>query len=138
MSTNLGNFTNDTKEIIFEWAKIVQEKYISENYLSDFLLIIDWDEAGLRQRNIPKAAVLSPVIRGVSGCSPFPSNVQPPSNFIFSIVDTPEIQAYQTIDYILSRLQLAFFQKNKFSLGKVYLVVAGKHNSFRIYEVLNI
>ncbi|CAG8516357.1 4946_t:CDS:2 [Funneliformis mosseae] len=137
MSTNLGNFTNDTKEIIFEWAKIVQEKYNSENYFRDILLIIEWDEAGLRQRNIPKAAILS-LIRGVSDCSPFPANVQPPSNFIFSVVDTPDHQAHQTINNILSRLQVALSQSNKASLGRVYLVMAGKNNSFRISEVLNI
>ncbi|CAG8828975.1 45115_t:CDS:1, partial [Gigaspora margarita] len=39
-------------------------------------------------------------IHGIQGCQPFSQNAQPPSDSVFYIVDTPNIQAQQIVENI--------------------------------------
>ncbi|CAG8552082.1 45415_t:CDS:2 [Gigaspora margarita] len=67
MPTDLEIFSRRTQEIIHEWANIVQTKHAimedeeDEIYMGDPLLIIEWDDAGLQQREIQKATIVNAI-----------------------------------------------------------------------------
>ncbi|CAG8740143.1 3140_t:CDS:1, partial [Racocetra fulgida] len=64
LPTILQSLNSDTKRYIMKWANIVREKHSSDDvdsddddnitYYGDPLLIIEWNETGLIQRNIQK------------------------------------------------------------------------------------
>ncbi|CAG8665058.1 11907_t:CDS:2, partial [Racocetra fulgida] len=105
----LQSLNGDTKRCIIEWSNIVQAKYSSDDvdsddddnitYYGDSLLIIEWNEIGLIQRNIQKNTV-------VNCCNPFPGASLPPSDSLFYIVDMQNILAQQII--------------NKFKAAKIF------------------
>ncbi|CAG8604104.1 13593_t:CDS:2 [Dentiscutata heterogama] len=142
----LESLDGDTKKYVMEWADIVRAKHSSDNdfdsdddnnpiYYGDPLLIIEWNETGLAQRNIQKNIVLT-YIRSFQGCNPFPGSGQPQSNSLFYIVNTPGIRAQQTICNIIYGLQRMYAQRNVPSLGRIYSVVAEKKNTFEAAEIL--
>ncbi|CAG8834789.1 32171_t:CDS:2 [Gigaspora margarita] len=139
MATELANFPRRTQEIIHEWANIVRTKYaITEDeedvlHMGDPLLIIEWDENGLQQRGIQKTAIIN-AIRGVQGCQLFPQNAQLPSDSIFYIVDTPNIQAQQIVENIAYTLRGTYAQRGVPTLGRVYVVVAERKGAFKVTE----
>ncbi|CAG8830586.1 43179_t:CDS:2, partial [Gigaspora margarita] len=140
MPTDLEIFPRRTQEIIREWANIVQTKHAitedeeDEIYMGDPLLIIEWDDAGLQRRGIQRATIVN-TIRGVQGCQPFPQNAQPPSNSIFYIVDTPNIQAQQIVLNICSMLRRTYGQRGVPTLGRMYSVVAERKGILRVGEI---
>ncbi|CAG8697126.1 23180_t:CDS:2, partial [Cetraspora pellucida] len=103
-------------------------------YFGDPLLIIEWNETGLVQRNVQKNTVVN-YIRTFQGCNPFPSDGRPPSDSLFYIVDTPNIHAQQIINNIIYGLQRTYLHRNIPSLGRVYTVVAERKNRFEATEI---
>ncbi|CAG8803167.1 778_t:CDS:2, partial [Racocetra persica] len=76
----LQSLNSNTKRCIIEWANIVQEKHRSDDvdsdddnitYYGDPLLIIEWNEAELTQRNIQKNTVVNYIL-AFQGCNPLP------------------------------------------------------------------
>ncbi|CAG8842409.1 12046_t:CDS:2, partial [Gigaspora margarita] len=74
-------------------------------------------------------------IRGVQGCQPFPQNVQPPSDSVFYIVDTRNIQAQQIVENIASMLRRTYGQRGVPTLGRMYSVVAERKGAFKVTEI---
>ncbi|KAF0462069.1 hypothetical protein F8M41_000321 [Gigaspora margarita] len=128
MPTDLEIFPRRTQEIIREWANIVQTKYAitededDEIYIGDPLLIIEWDDAGLQQRGIQKATIVNGKSKNKLYhffyililneiyfseqrfvCPRLPTispKCSTPSDSVFYIVDTPNIQAQQIVENI--------------------------------------
>ncbi|CAG8696188.1 26526_t:CDS:2 [Gigaspora margarita] len=126
----LESLDGDTKNYIMEWGDMVRSKHSSDNdsdsdeednysdsddddnvtYYGDLLLVIEWNETGLIQRNIQKNMI---------------------SNYIRSFQG---ISAQQVISNIIYGLQRLYLQRNVPSLGRVYIVTAEEKNTFEAYE----
>ncbi|CAG8559801.1 20344_t:CDS:2 [Cetraspora pellucida] len=143
----LHSLNDDTKQCIMEWANMVQAKHISDvvdsddddniTYFGDPLLIIEWNETGLIQRNVQKNTVVN-YIRTFQGCNPFPGLGRLPSGSLFYIVDTQNIEAQQIINNIIYGLQRTYARINVPSLGKVYSVFAERRDKLKVGEILGV
>ncbi|KAF0553840.1 hypothetical protein F8M41_019902 [Gigaspora margarita] len=149
----LESLEGDTKNYIMEWGDMVRSKHSSDNdsdsdeednysdsddddnvtYYGDLLLVIEWNETGLIQRNIQKN-MISNYIRSFQGCIPFPNADRPQSDSLFYFVRRPGISAQQVISNIIYGLQRLYLQRNVPSLGRVYIVTAEEKNTFEAYE----
>ncbi|KAF0496182.1 hypothetical protein F8M41_021048 [Gigaspora margarita] len=130
MSESLARFKKETQEKIIQWAN--EAKLSCENLdealdsqdealnsqdealdpqdwaLDPFLIVIEWNDATLLQRQVIKANITN-FIAGVNGVQPFTdnnniSNVATPSDSIFTVMDTrtsPKNQiAADVLDYL--------------------------------------
>ncbi|CAG8647607.1 35120_t:CDS:2, partial [Gigaspora margarita] len=87
----LESLSDDTKKSIMEWGDVLSDNNFDDdnvNHYGDPLLIIEWNEAGLAQRNIQKATILN-LIRSFQGCMPFPNVDRPRSDSLFQVVNRP-------------------------------------------------
>ncbi|KAF0445384.1 hypothetical protein F8M41_003223 [Gigaspora margarita] len=136
----LESLSDDTKKSIMEWGDVLSDNNSDDdnvNHYGDPLLIIEWNEAGLAQRNIQKATILNH-IHSFQGCMPFPNVDRPQSDSLFQVVNRPGIPAQQIICNILLRLQRLYLQRNVPSLGRIYTVIAEKKDTFVAYELYGV
>ncbi|CAG8585950.1 2465_t:CDS:2 [Diversispora eburnea] len=133
---SLKKFHEGTQESIIRWYKITKTNNIDlkeddDFYLNPMLLIIKWNDIGMRQRNIQKDNVIN-VIQGFNGCQQYPNNITTKfginidvlSESIFCINDTHTIGKQQIAENIVALLRQTYFQRHLTSLGKVYEIQA--------------
>ncbi|RHZ83659.1 hypothetical protein Glove_89g52 [Diversispora epigaea] len=136
---SLKKFKEGTQESIIRWYKITKTSNIDpeeededddDYYLNSMLLIVKWNDIGLRYRNIQKNNVIN-VIQGFNGCQQYPNNL---SESIFCINDILAMGKQQIAEDIVTILRRTYFERHLTSLGKVYEIQATEKGIFEIRE----
>ncbi|CAJ0640686.1 13177_t:CDS:2 [Entrophospora sp. SA101] len=146
MPDSLNRFDKETQEIISQWFNNANNNNndnpeVEYTYIDTMLLVIEWNDAGLQNRNVQKTNVVA-IIQAYNGCQQVNpdrvyhtgSTIVSPSQSIFSVSDTRTHCKIQIAEDIVSELRELYFQRNRASLGRVYEVHATKKGVFEIKE----
>ncbi|CAJ0640253.1 4029_t:CDS:2 [Entrophospora sp. SA101] len=147
MTNSLKDFSDKTQEIIVQWfntAKAncsVPVSEIDDYYIDPMLFIIEWNDNGLRQRNINKNNITN-AIRRFPGFQSFSDNTMSfggasignSSDSIFCVVDFPPMENQQINEDLIDYLRQTYYQVNQPSLGRVFDIKATAKGKFEIVE----
>ncbi|CAH1760869.1 1830_t:CDS:2 [Entrophospora sp. SA101] len=136
MPDSLNRFDKETQEIISQWFNNANNNNndnpeVEYTYIDTMLLVIEWNDAGLQNRNVQKTNVVAINPDRVYHTG---STIVSPSQSIFSVSDTRTHCKIQIAEDIVSELRELYFQRNRASLGRVYEVHATKKGVFEIKE----
>ncbi|CAG8664173.1 36154_t:CDS:2 [Racocetra persica] len=148
MPDSLKNFNDKTQESIVQWFNIVKTNCsvfemdeIDDYYIDPMLLIVEWNDNGLRQRNINKNTITT-VIRRFPGIRPISDVLATgggiiasnPSESIFCVFDAPPAENQQITQGLIAHLRQTYYQANQTSLGRVFDIKATVKGKFEIRE----
>ncbi|CAG8612121.1 9989_t:CDS:2, partial [Paraglomus brasilianum] len=139
---SLKRFSPGTQKRIVQWYKTARKTArknnndVDEDFEDDdidqMLLVIEWDEDGIRTRNVPKQQVID-VIQAFDGCAnQFGILGVAPSETIFSITDTRNHCKGQIVEDTLAVLRELYYQRHQPSLGDVFEIKATRRGVFNI------
>ncbi|CAG8567350.1 15366_t:CDS:2 [Gigaspora margarita] len=149
MPDSLKNFCDMTQESIVQWfenvktnCSVSEMEEVDDYYIDPMLLIVEWDDNGLIQRNINKNNITTAIrsFRGVRPISDLFSNlgggviVANPSDSIFCVFDAPPIENQQITQDLIGYLRQTYYQANQPALGRVFDIKATVKGKFEIRE----
>ncbi|CAG8549461.1 2642_t:CDS:2, partial [Gigaspora rosea] len=130
-------FRVKTQESIVQWFEVAKTNCsvsemdeVDDYYIDPKLLIVEWDDNGLRQRNINKNNIAT-AIRTFRGVRPVSDIL---ANLVFCIFDAPPVENQQIAQDIIAYLRQTYYQANQPSLGRVFKIMATAKGKFEIQE----
>ncbi|GBC02741.1 hypothetical protein RclHR1_04790010 [Rhizophagus clarus] len=132
-------FSNETKRVLSLWYDIIQKRHQDNEDYSEPLLVIEYNQQGLIDRNITEQDVGN-VIRGTPGYNNIPflnlTHQPPQSDAVFAF------NQLQTMDDAINQLFLNFSNyrtgQQDASLGRVYVIEFRRAHTFEVSERLNV
>ncbi|KAF0496181.1 hypothetical protein F8M41_021047 [Gigaspora margarita] len=126
----------ETQEDIIQWANVAKQSCEDLDLdpqdvsLDHLLMIIEWNDAALQQRQVIKANIIN-YTNAVN-------NVAIQSDSIFSVMDTHTSPKGQIAEDIIDYLRQTYGPQPNASLGKCYIIRATKNDQFEITECRNV
>ncbi|RIA89167.1 hypothetical protein C1645_806415 [Glomus cerebriforme] len=134
-----NKFSEETKRVLTIWKNIIKKRHQNNEDYSDPLLVIEYNQQGLIDRQITEQDVGN-VIRATPGYEniPFPNLSQqpPPSDAVFAF------NQLQTMDSAINQLFLNFSNyrtgQQDASIGRIYVIEFRRANTFEVSERENV